>query len=312
MTSEGVLGGLTSADRCAACGSIDVSLLEPRISLFYSCCKACGHCLQLMEAGDGSGSFERAQIKYYGDTSQFSFNEPNLFDREVIADRALVLNTVLQVGDDVLEVGPGGGHVLRWLTSMGHRVTAIEHSAALASELTKFTSANVKVGDFESLSIDGPFDVFCSFHVIEHVTDSHTHLSKAYALVRPGGFALVATPNARSWQQILFPALSPNFDSAHLCVFSPASLRSLCEKSGWQVIRVETPEFSAGWLRVLTKGLRRLRNESEEDTAGKYSRANSPFMWLVSKIIQIVTLPFRSLQRISGYGNEIFVVLRKP
>lgn len=300
-------------DRCPICASFNGQRVQPRESLVYYCCKSCSHCTQVFEAGASSAAFETAQGKYYGPTFQAFSGELSLFEREVIAARASLLDSVIRTPGNVLEVGPGGGHVVAWLLSRGHRVTAVEHSSALAIELAKHVRAEIKIGEFESMHLeDGPFDLFCSFHVIEHVKDPVAHLSKAFMLVRPGGFAIVATPNSRSWEQIFFPLLSPNFDLAHLHVFSPDSLRTACEKSGWKVVRISTPEFSPGWLRVLTKCLRRLRNENEEDTAGKYSQTTSVAMMILAKTIQIVTSPFRFFQRILGYGNEVLVLLQKP
>lgn len=312
MNSGASESGPSYCSECVVCGSHDSLVIEPRKTLAYSCCKSCGHCVQLVEEGRGRDSFERAQSKYYSCTAHAP--EPSIvFGEEVIFDRISSLSSFLQCKSHVLEVGPGRGHIVEWLLSKGHNVTAVEHSVLLASELEKRAHAEVRVGEFESMSMEsGHFDVFCSFHVIEHVIDPLSHLSKAYSLIRPGGIALIATPNARSWQQILFPSLSPNFDSAHLYVFSPASLCAISERAGWKVVKVRTPEFTMGWLRVLSKGLRRLREEDEETTAGKYSKKTSSVMNLVLRIIVIASFPVRYFQQVLGYGNEVLVVLRKP
>lgn len=298
---------------CIACSSNDVFFIKIRPELEYQSCRACGHCTQVMRHDTHLNFFEIAQEKYYGNASHSFSTQLTVFEREVLACRATVINNFLKTPSKVLEIGPGGGHVLNWLLSRKHKVTAIEHSSSLAHQLAKYQCDQIVVGEFESLEIrPNEFDAICSFHVIEHVRDPMLHLSRALSVVRPGGYAFVATPNAWSWQQLLFPKLSPNFDSAHLYVFSSASLRRMCEEAGWIVLRDDTPEFSMGWLRVLSKGLRRLRNEDEEDTAGKYSQTSSSLIKFIFTIARIGTSPVRFLQHILKRGNEVFFVLQKP
>ena len=106
--------------------------------------------------------------------------------------------------------------------------------------------------------------------------------------------------------------LSPNYDSAHLRVFSPDSLCKLAQNAGWQVQEVITPEFTMGWLRVLSKILRRIKSEHEESTAGKYAGAVTDKQRGIFRIANFVTMPVRAVQARLGGGNELFLVLRKP
>lgn len=299
--------------QCTACKSSRVSLIQPRTMLTYQKCEDCGHCKQLIATDDVSKTFVEMQAKYYGESSQLLSVEPGLFELEILEERFSMLNSFLSRPSKILEVGPGSGHVLAWLLDRGHFATGVEHSPVLARQLSERLSTSIIVGEFESLELEfDSIDVFCSFHVIEHVRDPLAHLTKAYAIVRPGGFAFVATPNARSWQQIAFPSLSPNFDSAHLHVFSLASLRVFSEVVGWNVVSISTPEHTAGWARVLTKAVRRLKGEDEEETAGKYASMSSRWGLSVATILKTATLPFRATQRYFQHGNEAFLVLQKP
>lgn len=299
--------------QCAVCGSSRVSLIQPRAMLIYQRCENCGHCKQEIPNDDVSLTFVEMQTKYYGESSQLLSVKPGLFESEVLAERFSMLSSFLSQPSKILEVGPGGGHVLAWLLDQGHFATGVEHSPVLARQLSERLSTSIIVGEFESIDLKADsFDVFCSFHVIEHVRDPLAHLTKAYNIIRPGGFAFVATPNALSWQQIAFPSLSPNFDSAHLHVFSPASLRMFSETVGWNVVSVITPEHASGWARVLTKAVRRLKGEDEEETAGKYASMSSRWGLSVATILKTATLPFRATQRYFQRGNEAFLVLQKP
>lgn len=298
---------------CPACRATSVRLFSPRPGLDYRICNACGHCEQVLAPNSGQNPFEDAQNKYYGDDSLLLATAPNPLEHEIIARRQAVLTRHLQPGGQVLEVGPGAGHILKWLLESGHGATAVEHSPSLARQLSATFTAPVLCGEFESMAIEpDSFDAFCSFHVIEHVLDPLAHLQAAFKAVRPGGLGFLATPNAKSLQQVALPSLSPNFDSAHTILFSPRSLRAYCEAAGWTVRETLTPEYTAGWLRVATKILRRLRRQDEEATAGQYAAGASARLTLVMRVLSLATFPLRALQAGAGYGNEIFLVLEKP
>lgn len=299
--------------QCAVCRSKDVTPIEPRKELKYIRCNLCGHCATTKQLEELSTLFHESQSKYYGESSTLLVTTPALFETEIVTQRIRVLSKYLRPKCDVAEVGPGAGHVLRWLRSNGHSVTAFEHSPVLAGQLTEQLGVLVINGEFEELDISSSnCDAICSFHVVEHSRDPFAHLKQAISLVRPGGLAFIATPNSRSWQQMFFESLSPNFDSAHLWVFSTKSLIMLCQRTGWEVIASSTPETTVGWLRVLTKGIRRIKQEDEERTAGKYALSSSRTTSLILSGIQIITYPLRLIQKRLGYGNEVFLVLRKP
>jgi hypothetical protein len=166
--------------------------------------------------------------------------------------------------------------------------------------------------EFEKTSIGSSVaDAFCSFHVIEHVAQPIEHLAKAFEVVRAGGYAFVATPNSQAWEQRLPGRFSPNYDSAHLRIFSPISLRKVCESAGWTVAKVFTPEYTSGWLRVASKLIRHARGEDEEETAGKYYGDNSWLFRGFALFARTITSPVRLIQSICGAGNELFFVLKK-
>ena len=297
---------------CPICMMNSPSLIWPRSDLGYWICQNCGHCNKFNETGDVKRSFEEAQNKYFGESSQLLITAPNPLEEEILAKRKRVLSRIGRSSIDVLEVGPGSGFILSWLLSQGHRVTAVEHSKVLALQISMNFDAKVIQGEFETCEVEtNSMDAFCSFHVIEHVQDPFKHLRKAYSLVRPGGLAFVATPSANSWEHRISPSFSPNFDSAHFRVFSFESLRRTCEAAGWTIVETYTPDYTSGWLRVGTKLLRRLRHEDEEKTAGKYASGSSSAFKMTCWAARIGTYPLRAIQGSLGSGNELFFVLQK-
>lgn len=298
--------------QCEACGTRSIRLHPVRSDLSYWICKTCGHCL-IQSAQEHEQSFRLAQKMYFGGTSQLVQTIPTAIDNEILDSRRRVASEHIAPRDTVLEVGPGAGFFAQWLIGRGNEVHVVEESPVLATLLQQKLNVRVSSGRFETTDVPrNSVNAFCSFHVIEHVIDPLGHLQAGLAAVVPGGVGIIATPNSRSWEQSCFRQLSPNFDPAHLRVFSATSLRKFCEQAGWEVLQGYTPEFTFGWLRVLSKALRRARNEDENATAGQYAAiAPNSLRWLYPALAAL-TWPLRRIQRSVGGGNEVLLILRKP
>src|SRR5262245_32762897 len=97
----------------------------------------------------------------------------------------------------VLDVGCGAGSNARILQARGIEVTALtlsEEEARLAAPYC--VRAIVTDVEREPLPAVGPvFDLLLCSHVLEHLVRPRRTLTALSALLRPGGFALVAIPN---------------------------------------------------------------------------------------------------------------------
>jgi SAM-dependent methyltransferase len=211
----------------------------------------------------------------------------------------------------LLEVGPGSGEVLRRLAALGYHVTGVEHSPTMAQLIRDRYGLDVKVGAFEDHDLTGAaYDAYLSFHVIEHVPDVPAHLRKAAELVRPGGLAFIATPNADSWEHRLAQSLSPNYSPVHLQLFSRASMTRLLQQAGWDVIDVLTPCYTDSWLRVASSLWRRLRGR--QGGGGELvKRSDTPARRLAIRLLGIADAPLRGCQQVLRGGNELVVIARR-
>lgn len=297
---------------CEICYSTKTRVLNVRPGLDYTVCNSCKHAALNINGCTLVGKFEESQKRYFGDLCTFVSGSESKIDIEATNKRCIILQRFVHEPALLLEVGPGSGAFAKCALKMGHEITLVENSPHIATYLQSNINANVIQGTFEDIELPvSEYDVFCSFHVIEHVADIQSHLELAARILKPGGLAFIATPNASSWQQRIFPMLSPNFDTAHLRVFSLQSLQILAERSGWKVLYSETPEYTNGWLRVLTKAIRKIRREDEEITAGKYSRSDNKLFGILIKAFGALTAPIRSAQQYCHAGNEIFLVLQR-
>ena len=111
--------------------------------------------------------------------------------------REQILSTLLagvELGDDMLELGPGPGGATEVLRHRVRRLTALEVEPAAAGALAeRFAGNNVTVlrGDCARTGLpDESFDSIGTFTMLHHLsTDRHQYatLAEAFRMLRPGG-----------------------------------------------------------------------------------------------------------------------------
>lgn len=102
------------------------------------------------------------------------------------------------VKGDLLEVGCGEGRGIDWLLPSVNSYTAVDKIAPVIEKLReKYPQAKFLSGNIPPLSefADNSFDSVVSFQVIEHIQDEHLFLKEIHRVLRPGGIALLTTPN---------------------------------------------------------------------------------------------------------------------
>jgi SAM-dependent methyltransferase len=111
--------------------------------------------------------------------------------------KAYVLATKY-VSGNLLEVGCGEGRGIDWLLPKIEHYSAIDKIAPVVDQLQKrypkgkFISGNIPpLSDYASDS----FDCVVSFQVIEHIQDDRLFLKEIHRVLKPGGLALITTPN---------------------------------------------------------------------------------------------------------------------
>ena len=107
------------------------------------------------------------------------------------------------LGDDMLEIGPGPGAATEWLRHRVKRLTVLEIEEAAAAKLAeRYAGSNVEVivGDATRLSWpDGSFDSVGSFTMLHHVPTQALQneiLAEALRVLRPGGVLIASDSTA--------------------------------------------------------------------------------------------------------------------
>jgi SAM-dependent methyltransferase len=298
---------------CPCCGSDHWKSHAYTDTITYLECVECHYWVQRRPGvADLSAQFETEQLKFYDEDSLLLSPTLSTLTREITDRRISTVLHHLPTGGSIIEAGPGSGDVILSLAKRGYVASAVEHSPVLAKRLREQSGITVLVGDFADQQLpDATYDAYCSFHVIEHVTDFRKHLDVARRCVRIGGLAFIATPNSRGWEQRLPFRLSPNNDSSHFQLFSPRALTLVLEQAGWETVATYTPSYAIAWLRVITKILRRVRGIDEDSTGGQFAKSASSRLRVGVSLFAALTRPFRAFQERLRSGNELFLVAKR-
>lgn len=128
------------------------------------------------------------------------------------------------VGGDVLEVGCGEGRGIGLLTGNARSFTAVDKLKPVIEDLQKkHPSAHFISMNIPPLSglADNAYDLVVSFQVIEHIKNDSLFLQEIHRVLKPGGTALLTTPNRR---------LSLTRNPWHIREFLPDELEQLAQK----------------------------------------------------------------------------------
>ena len=150
---------------------------------------------------------------------------------------------VADLGDDVLEVGPGPGLTTDLLRARADRVTAVEVDGALAAALAeRLSGSNVEVihGDGTDTGLaSGRFSAATSFAMLHHMPTPELQdrlFAELYRVLRPGG-AFVGT-DSRDLEAIR----AGHVDDVFVPV-DPATLGNRLEAVGFRGVMVDVGDY---------------------------------------------------------------------
>ena len=150
----------------------------------------------------------------------------------------------VDLGDDVLEVGPGPGLTTDIIRNRSAAVTAVEidpHLAATLAKRLQGTNATVLEGDATALRFEGlRFSAAVSFTMLHHVPSPELQdrlLREVHRVLRPGG-VFVGTDSLMSLGMRLMHVLDT------LIPVDPTTFGGRLESAGFRDVAVETNEYA--------------------------------------------------------------------
>ena len=130
----------------------------------------------------------------------------------------------------LLDYGCGVGHFLTLLRERGYT-----HATGYDPYIPQFA---------DRAALPAPFDAIVSYGVIEHVPDPAAYLRELRELLRPGGMAVVATPDANGLQLQQPDALMLH-QPYHRHILSEQAMRELAPRHGFNS---RTSREGTGWI----------------------------------------------------------------
>jgi SAM-dependent methyltransferase len=217
----------------------------------------------------------------------------------------------------VLDIGCGFGESLGYHQARGCEVHGVEADANIQRVADAF-GYRVHVGLFDpAVYPQAYFDYVTMSQVIEHMADPLQALRGVARILKPGGTAVLSTPNAEGWGARVFGRRWINWHAPyHLQFFSSRSMELAAQQAGLSVERALTLTPSA-WLHFQWIHLLTCPPEGQRSIfwvpGGKWCLAQRLVLGGLTlvhrcKINHLITRLFDAL----GWGDNRLYVLRKP
>jgi len=140
----------------------------------------------------------------------------------------------------ILEIGCGKGEYLELLAHSGaHMCSGLEHSASSVA-FARGRGLDVRPGYLGSDLVNPwpfEFEAFAIFSFMEHWPDLRNSLSVLRGLLKDGAHGLVEVPN---FDFVLANGLYSEFTVDHIFYFDQATLRTVLEMCGFEVIEISS------------------------------------------------------------------------
>lgn len=184
---------------------------------------------------------------------------------------------------DVLEVGCGEGRGIDWMIDRTNSFTALDKiEEALVKLREKFPKATFIAGNIPPFNAPSDaYDVVVSFQVIEHIQDDKAYLKEILRVLKPGGIALLTTPNRpmsltrNPWHEreytgaellslakTIFPKATMRgiAGSEKVMVYHEQNRQSVRRITRWDVFNLQY-RLPASWLRMPYEILNRMNRK---------------------------------------------------
>ena len=225
--------------RCNLCGGDTTHHVGAQRGLGIVRCRGCG--LVYVNPRPRAEELTSLYADYHARDGQGEATWDRLMSRVFRESAELLCSTQNTSGRSrLLDVGCGFGGFADLMRERGWDAEGVDPSPSVVEAATR-KGRTVRLGTLEEFSADrGPYDAVTMFYVLEHLPDPMGALRKVFDLLVPGGILLVRVPHTTPIFRLLVPLglagglYDPPF---HLYDFSPAVLREMLRRTGFEGIR---------------------------------------------------------------------------
>ncbi len=188
----------------------------------------------------------------------------------------------------VLDIGCGFGESLGYYKARGCEAWGVEADENI-SRVAKEYGYKVHVGLFDPSIYDADFfDYVTMSQVIEHVTDPVATLQGVARVLKPGGMAILSTPNADGLGAWLFGRRWINWHAPyHLQFFSISSMERAAAKAGLTLVETKTIT-SSEWLNYQWQHLATFPHQGEASPYWAPGRKKSGMQQFAVRMISLL------------------------
>jgi len=140
-----------------------------------------------------------------------------------------------------LDIGCATGMLIQSMKRKGWVVQGVDVCRESAEYGRRTRGVDIFPGTLQEAGFpDNSFSVVHFSHLIEHVPDPKGLLAEVLRILKPGGFAVITTPNVDGFQARLFRSDWRSAIADHVVLFSRRTLGMVIDEAGFQTLRTVT------------------------------------------------------------------------
>lgn len=168
-----------------------------------------------------------------------------------LRSKLALINSLAKQPGKLLDVGCGTGSFLETCQVAGWTISGMEPD----NDARRIASEKLKTPIAERLTDipDNKYDVITLWHVLEHVADLESTITRFYQLLNDSGSLLIAVPNSDSHDAKTFGQYWAAYDvPRHLHHFTPTTIKPLFEQRGFTLVTQKPMPFDAFYISILS------------------------------------------------------------
>jgi 2-polyprenyl-3-methyl-5-hydroxy-6-metoxy-1,4-benzoquinol methylase len=225
---------------CPGCGAEDAPLFLPCDGFAFVRCRRCALVYQ-----NPRPVFDDLRRRYGGQYFSYELeNERTFFGLMKMGLRDIgfgQLTAGLEGTRTFLDIGCATGMLVESMKEAGWDARGVDLCRESAEYGMAHRGIKIIVGTLEEAAFPSEsFSVVHFSHLIEHVPDPRAFLHEVRRVLRPGGYAVITTPNIDGFQARLFRQQWRSAIADHLTLFSKKTLERMIRETGFDVRQTVT------------------------------------------------------------------------